>query len=240
MQTTRERALAELQRRPGATVDQLAERLELSSMTVRHHLTRLTGEGLVAASQERRKVGRPAHAYRLTQKGEELFPKAYAWLAGLLWDELLTPEGPEGADDSTEEQRAALLRRLAESAAAPHLAWLRTLDAKDRARAAARLLQRQSASTEVEEREGYLEVRDYNCIFEGLLPGRHAICDFHIEYVRRLMGSEVELRECQRAGAEGCCFRAALAKPEAEETVTTPVPESFRRAITPLDDPSPA
>lgn len=240
MQTTRERALATLQRRPGATVDQLAERLELSPMAVRHHLARLTGEGLVAASQERRRVGRPAHAFRLTPKGEELFPKAYAWLAGLLWDELITPEGPQGAGASTEEQRAALIRRLAESAAAPDLPRLRPLDAPARARAAAEILQRQSASTEVEERDGYLEVRDYNCIFEGLRPGRHTICDFHTEYARRLMGTEVELRDCQRDGAEACCFRAAIAQPEAEETVTTPVPESFRRAIIPLDDPSPA
>lgn len=240
MQTTRDRTLAELQRRPGVTVEQLAGRLELSPMAVRHHLARLSGDGLVEASSERRRVGRPAHAYRLTPKGEELFPKAYAWLAGLLWDELIPPDGTADAGDPAEEQRAALLRRLAESAAAPHLAGLRTLDGQDRARVAARLMQRQSASTEVEERDGYIEVRDYNCIFEGLLPGRHAICDFHVEYARRLMGVEVELRDCRRNDAEVCCFRAAIAQPEAEETVTTPVPESFRRAIIPQDDPSPA
>lgn len=209
-------------------------------MAVRHHLARLTGDGLVAASQERGGIGRPAYAYRLTPKGEELFPKAYTWLAGLLWDELVTPEGRETAGASADEQRAALIRRLAESAAAPDLPRLRPLEARARTRAAAEILQRQSGSTEVEERDGYLEVRDYNCIFEGLLPGRRAICDFHTEYARRLMGTAVELRDCQLDGAEACCFRAAIAQPEEAETVKTPVPETFRRAITPPDDPSPA
>jgi DeoR family suf operon transcriptional repressor len=61
MQSTRQEILSILREQRQATVDELAESLELTPMTIRHHLNVLQAQNLVVASKVRRskRVGRP-------------------------------------------------------------------------------------------------------------------------------------------------------------------------------------
>ena len=61
MQTTRQEILEILKEERQATVEDLATRLGLTPMTIRHHLNVLQAQNLVEASKVRRsqRVGRP-------------------------------------------------------------------------------------------------------------------------------------------------------------------------------------
>jgi predicted ArsR family transcriptional regulator len=74
MQSTRQEILAILKEERQATVEDLAERLELTPMTIRHHLNVLQAQNLVVASKVRRskKVGRPRLVYTLTDAAGRL------------------------------------------------------------------------------------------------------------------------------------------------------------------------
>jgi predicted ArsR family transcriptional regulator len=115
MQTTRQQLLEILREDREATVDGLAQQLELTPMTIRHHLNVLQAEGLVVTSQVRRmqKVGRPRLVYTLTDAADELFPQAYGDLASQLVSEMKQTIGREGTQ--------AMFHRIAEriAAAAP-------------------------------------------------------------------------------------------------------------------------
>jgi len=65
----------------GFAVKELCEGLQFSSMAVRSQLTLLEGDGLIFSENERKKVGRPAKRYYLTDKGHEYFERDYANLA---------------------------------------------------------------------------------------------------------------------------------------------------------------
>src|SRR6478752_4924052 len=71
-----------------ATVDEVAELLDMTVSGARQHLVALTEQGLVEATEAPRPDGgrgRPRLTYRVTELGDALFPKAY----GALTNELL-------------------------------------------------------------------------------------------------------------------------------------------------------
>jgi predicted ArsR family transcriptional regulator len=90
MQPTRKRILEMLRDCQTCTVDTLAETLEITTVTVRHHLDVLAKEGLVEMNEVRHREtpGRPQHAWSLTPCALERFPKNYQALSLLMLDEI--------------------------------------------------------------------------------------------------------------------------------------------------------
>lgn len=72
--STQRRVLDALRRRSEATVDELAEALDVTPSAVRQHLAPLRSVGLVAARPQRGQAGRPADVYRCTPASDQLFP----------------------------------------------------------------------------------------------------------------------------------------------------------------------
>jgi len=70
----------------GATVAELADKLEMAPVSVRHHLDILQGDNLILVERIERKgkVGRPELIYALTEDATSYFPNNFAALAGNL------------------------------------------------------------------------------------------------------------------------------------------------------------
>src|SRR5512138_3434449 len=95
MKSTRDRILQTLLRQPRRTINELADAVGINPISVRHHLTNLQVEGLVAAEEERHGVGRPRLVYALTQDGLEKFPTRYLRLTTRLLSQMKeTMPGP--------------------------------------------------------------------------------------------------------------------------------------------------
>lgn len=88
MKSTRDRILQTLLNNPNSAITDLAEAVDINSISVRHHLTNLQAEGLVQASEERHGVGRPRLVYSLTDTGAEEFPSRYLCLTNHLLGQL--------------------------------------------------------------------------------------------------------------------------------------------------------
>jgi len=70
----------------GATVAELADKLAMAPVSVRHHLDILQGDNLILVERIERKgnVGRPQLIYALTEDATSYFPNNFAALAGNL------------------------------------------------------------------------------------------------------------------------------------------------------------
>ena len=80
------------------TADEIAEKLFLKTITIRHHLNMLNRIGMIEeVGEERRKVGRPVVRYRLTQKPMSIeFPRRhYEILSDILLQSLIRTLGRE-------------------------------------------------------------------------------------------------------------------------------------------------
>ncbi len=111
MQDTRQQILEILKRRGEVTVQDLSEELELTSVTVRHHLEILRSEGYITDPevQHSNRPGRPRYIYQITAMAADLFPSNYSGLASALLDalETLTPEQRTQLLEETAHQLAA-------------------------------------------------------------------------------------------------------------------------------------
>ncbi|MFW6082615.1 MAG: helix-turn-helix transcriptional regulator [Chloroflexota bacterium] len=117
MQATRERILNILKERGQATVQELSRTLDLTTVTIRHHLDTLRRENLVGAPTVRRRKapGRPQHVYTLTEDASNFFPKRYEPLINLVLDEIRTRLSRE----EVKAMMASIGRRIAQDVSVP-------------------------------------------------------------------------------------------------------------------------
>jgi predicted ArsR family transcriptional regulator len=101
MQTRRQEILTILKQKGEATVDELAEKLDLTPVTVRHHLDILRADGLVEAPAVRRRrgPGRPQYVYTLTEAAADHFPQSYDSFTNDLLTEVKSQVGPEATKE---------------------------------------------------------------------------------------------------------------------------------------------
>src|SRR5690242_17996010 len=85
-----------LRHKNGLTVDQLGTQLQVTRNAVRQHLATLLNDGLVQAGESKATKGRPTQLYVLSEKGRELFPRQYSWLAQLMVDSVKQETGADG------------------------------------------------------------------------------------------------------------------------------------------------
>lgn len=88
MKSTREKILYTMATHPRCTIQDLASAVGINTISVRHHLSSMEAEGLIAFEEERHGVGRPRLVYFLTEQGLEHFPTRYFTLTNRLLEQL--------------------------------------------------------------------------------------------------------------------------------------------------------
>lgn len=192
--------LALLKRRGEATIQELEDPARRSRESLRDHLRSLVAQGLVERSGVRRAgPGRPALVYRLSPRGERLFPQRQGQLLGELASFLLA----EGRGDTldrfftaqTEARRPRLEARVA------GLAGL------ERLRAVATLLDEEGFVAEVEETaDGAPRLRLCHCPLRELVAVSHAPCRAEIARIEELLGRSARRESFIPSGESSCTY----------------------------------
>jgi predicted ArsR family transcriptional regulator len=205
MQSTRQEILDILRQEGQGTVEDLATRLKLTPMTVRHHLNVLQAQGLAEASQVRRMqtVGRPRLVYTLTDAAQDLFPQSYSDLARHLVSEVKDTMGPA--------QTQKLLERVAERIArgAPPPVEGQTLE--ERLAQVSEFLQERGLFLSWEETADGEMALSLNCPYLRVSQHHEELCTMDLYLLRRLLG--VQPTQVQRL-AEGDMVCRCVLRPE--------------------------
>lgn len=199
MQPTRQAILEHLKTHGQATVDELAEFLGLTSVTVRHHLDVLRGEGLVSEPQIRHRIsrGRPQYMFTLTERASAHFPKGYGDLAGKVLDEVRAMD-PQMVNVIFQGVAA----RLSAEAAAP--SGEEPLPA--RLERAVRFLSDHGYVARWEAHaDGYL-LHTNNCPYEALSERNPELCQMDMVLVGNLLGVVPQRLSRLAEGATSCAY----------------------------------
>ncbi len=200
MQSTRQRILEILKARNLATVEELGEVLGLTSVTIRHHLDILRGEGLVAAPQVLRRSGpgRPQHTYGLTPAAGDLFPKNYHGLSTLMLDEIRERVSPLEMDLILNGVAGRLAARAsARPASTPQELLDETVS----------FLNDQGYVAQWEETpEGQFLLHTCNCPYERVTRVHSEICSMDANFVQRLVNTPIERVSHLGSGDERCTY----------------------------------
>lgn len=207
MQSTRQAILDYLKTHGQATVDELAGVLELTPVTVRHHLDILRGEALVGDPVVRHRTsrGRPQYVFSLTDRASAHFPKNYDDLAAKVLDEVRAQSGPQFVNVIFEGVAARL------SAEAPALvageAFAARLD-----RAVAFLNSRGYVAHWETTGEGFL-LHTCNCPYESLADRHPELCQMDIVLVGNLLGAMPQRVNRIADGSNSCAYLFAETAP---------------------------
>lgn len=214
MQSTRRRILEHLLRNGRASVKELGQLLSLTSTGIRQHLTVLERDGLVAAHEERGRVGRPTLVYSLTNEADALFPKTYDVLASVLLEEIRATDGNEKLHN--------LLHNVAERLAAPYRDRVEGKPSVERVKETARIMEEQGCLVDVSESQdgGYL-IDEYTCPFPKTAERDRAVCALHVDFVRILSGDDARLTRSLLRGERACTYRIRPRAPPAREAVAS-------------------
>ncbi len=199
MQTTRRAILEILKERKQATIDDLAEQLGLTPMTVRHHLNVLQSQGVVVATRLRYKqsAGRPRHIYTLTEEGDDLFPVNYHELANHLLDEI--------KELVSEDKMRQIFHRIGEklAAEAPDITGLPL--AEQVASVADFMTARGFISRWEEVEDGYA-LHQFNCPYRRVARNHSEVCQMDMAFVSALLGVESKRIHGTASTGEYCTY----------------------------------
>ena len=199
MQTTRQQILDYIRRQGRATVKDLDSFLSLTSTGVRQHLTVLEREGLVSAHEDRGRVGRPALVYKLTAKGDALYPKSYDQLANVLLEEVRELAGAEALQ--------TLLRRVATRFAEPYKERMEGKPLSERVQEASQIIQERGCLAECSQDGDDWLISQYTCPFPNVAGQNSCVCSLDVEFVRQLVGADARLTTSLLRGDDACTFR---------------------------------
>ena len=187
-------------RSSACTVEDLAEKLNLTDNAVRAHLATLERDGLVRQSGLRRGPRKPHFTYVLTDEADKLFPKAYDALLNQLIAVLknrLSPAEIEG-----------LLREVGRAFAADAIA---RSDAsfESRVQNALRVLEAIGGSAEIEKHGDKIVIRGNGCPLAAAVSVHPEVCRLAETLVAEVVKAPVE-ELCDRDGRPSCRFVITL------------------------------
>ena len=199
MQATRQHILEHLQLARSTTVKELCTVLGLTATGVRQHLTILEQDGLVASEEVRGRVGRPAHRFTLSRRGESMFPKGYDELANALIDEVRSSYGPAGLQQVV----SGVARRLAGS----HPAAFARLEPEQRIECVVELFEQRGVVADWERDGEAFLLHERTCPYPEVASRNSVSCAMEVTQVRLLTGMHVRLTSCLVRGDPHCIYR---------------------------------
>jgi DeoR family suf operon transcriptional repressor len=199
----RRAVLYALRRRGEATAEQLAEQLEMTVSGARQHLSALTRDGLVDATDrpaEGPRRGRRALVYAVTPAADTLFPKAYGELTNELLG-YLTEQDAGVVDDLFARRREHRIE-----GAQQRLARKRGLGAK--VAELTRILDEDGyLATSERVARGVYRIVEHNCAIWAVAQRYGQACTSELDFIRAVLPeATVERVQHMVAGARRCAY----------------------------------
>lgn len=205
----RAQIVLEIKRSQPVTAKSLSVIFGVSTNAIRRHLKELELDGSVVYVREQRGMGAPVYVYRLTTRGEALFPNRYE---GALKDLLQHIEEKAGRGEISvlfaDQFRARADQLKTELADQPVEARLQRL---------VRILTEEGYMAEWDSRDGAIRLAEHNCAIRAVAERYPEVCAAERRFLTEVLASQVERRTHITEGSNAC-----------EYAITPDVPEDGR------------
>jgi predicted ArsR family transcriptional regulator len=185
------------------TVNELAEKLELTDNAVRAQLLSLERDGLIRQSGMQRGHRKPHFAYELTPEAERLFPKAY----DVLLNQLITVLKGRLAPETLEET----LREVGHALAAHYASKPLKGELESRLERGVEVLTALGGAARIETKEDKLFISGDSCPLAAAVTEHPEVCRLAETLLAEVTG--ITMRErCDREKSPRCAFEIVETK----------------------------
>lgn len=211
MVATRDRVLQTLLSRQRCTISELADSVGINQISVRHHISKLEADGLVASEEELHGVGRPRRVYFLTEAGLERFPTRYMRLTLRLLEKL--------KESLPETMVKGLFAQMAREMVEDYTAEAHTdgLTMEERLDLMRNLLTREGFNVEWERQGMEYHIRETNCPYLHVTQTHPEVCSVDQTLISALLDVPAQKIKCVLNGDAHCTY--VVSQPEHEESV---------------------
>lgn len=202
MNESRYKILCYLKRHGQATIAELARVLDLTTVTIRHHLQVLRETGLLEKPHPRPRSGpgRPEMVYRLTEKADKHLPRNYAQLTLALVDVLA---------QSPEPDSLAELFRLAGHELAQQAGIEPKTQAVQHIEDVCLWLEASGYFPSCETKQNVLRIRFRHCPYLEIAQKHKGVCAFDQGLLDRMFEAPVRISKRIAAGDDECVLRVS-------------------------------
>ena len=187
----------QLLRRGSASVNELAEALDLTDNAIRSHLNTLERDGLVAPTGKRAAVRKPETLYALTPEADQLFPQAYHLLLNRLLEAV--------ARRMPQEEVERVLREVGRELGAAQRPSPADATLRQRVERAADVLKEIGGLAEISE-NGDIIIQGYSCPLSASVEHHPDVCKIAESLLAEVIRAPVH-EMCDRSGPPQCAFR---------------------------------
>lgn len=168
---------------------ELAELLDISDVAVRRHLAKLAEAELITERTVKQERGRPVALYRLTRRGERLFPHRYVQVVDELIDFLDAEECQTGLGEFLRWRRDRQARSYTETVDGD--------DLSERLHQLSRALEGAGYEAEVRETEDGFELTQTHCAVYEVARKHPEFCANEAATFRQVLGEDVQVSRDQ-------------------------------------------
>jgi predicted ArsR family transcriptional regulator len=187
-----------------STISDLAEAVQINTISVRHHLTNMQLDGLVTAEEERHGVGRPRLVYKLTESGQEKFPTRYLQLTNRLLTQLklVMPEA----------QLNNLFSQMAKELALEKADQIKKMSFEKKLDFIKSILEEQGFSIEWEKFGDDYKINEIACPFYHIGQTHPEVCTMDQTLISSILSIPTEKIECVLDGDHHCTYLVSKQK----------------------------
>lgn len=198
---TRQKIIAYLKENDRATVDELADVVDLTPMAVRYHLNVLQKDNLITAPAVRRPKGRgrPQQVYALTEAADDLFPVDYFGLTDYLLDELSVEIGADGIHQ--------IFYRIAQRLAAEAPPTHANQTIGERLDEVVAFLKEKGFVVEWEAEGSQYLIHAYSCPYRQVAKDHEEVCLLDKQIISSMLNTEPTRTACISSGNGHCTYR---------------------------------
>ncbi len=198
MNSTRDKILQTLLKKPKSTINDLAEAVGINPISVRHHLNNLQMEGLVESQEERHGVGRPRLVYLLTEEGRERFPTRYLQLTTRLISQM-----KESMPGSVVSQ---LFGKIAEDLVREYANDIKGLSMEERLDFVKEMLAQEGFTVEWEKKGKQYEIREISCPYYQIGMAHPEVCTVDQTLISKMLAVPANKVQCILNGGSHCTY----------------------------------
>jgi len=198
MKSTKDRILQTLLRKPKVSINELAEAVGINAISVRHHLTNLTAEGLISADEERHGVGRPRLVYSLTEDGMERFPTKYLRLTTRLLTQM--------KDTMPAPAVAKLFSQVAEDMANEYSDQMKGLSMEERLDFVKEMLGHEGFTVEWEKKGNDYQIHEITCPYYQIGIAHPEVCTVDQTLISKMLALPASKVQCILDGGAHCTY----------------------------------
>jgi predicted ArsR family transcriptional regulator len=198
MKSTKDKILQTLLRKPKITINELAEAVGINPISVRHHLTNLQMEGLVAADEERHGVGRPRLVYSLTEDGMERFPTKYLRLTTRLLSQM--------KESMPAPVVAQLFNQIAEDLAEEYASQIKGMSMEERLEFVKTMLAQEGFTVEWEKKGTDYQIHEISCPYYQIGVAHPEVCTVDQTLISKMLALPASKVQCILNGGTHCTY----------------------------------